>query len=320
MEPNTLDYLKIFGGSSHPTLTTAICKKLGVPQGKLRIEKFSNGEKYIQLLESVRGCNCFVVQTSTGNVNEEYMELFLILDALRRSLAKYIHVVIPHFGYARQDRIAEPREPISAKLMANLIESAGAKHIITLRLHSDQIQGFFEKPVDNLPTKKLFAEYLKKKKLKDLVIVSPDAGGAKSAEKFARTMDAPLAILHKSRPAHNQAEIQHVIGDVKGRTAIIYDDMVDTAGSVVAAAAMLQQQGARDIYLIATHAVLSGPAITRLKQAPFKEIIFTDSIPHDYSELPNVKILSITELMAKTILGIHEGRSISKHWDMSQQQ
>ena len=310
-----LQYLKIFTGNSHPELGKTICKKIGIKPGKLNTKKFACGENYVQIGESVRGCNCFVIQTATANVNEDLIELFLIIDALKRSLAKYIHVVIPHFGYARQDRIADPREPISAKLMANLIEQAGAKHIITLDLHSDQIQAFFEKPVDNLTAKKLFLDYFKKKKLKNPVIVSPDAGGAKNAEKFAKLLGASLAILHKSRPRHNEAEIQHIIGDVKNKTAIIFDDMIDTAGSVTAAAQVLKKNGAKEIYLAATHAVLSKLALDKLKNSEFKEVVVTDSIPHNLSKLKNINVLSIADMFANTIKGVHQGRSVSKFWE-----
>ncbi|MFH1546736.1 MAG: ribose-phosphate diphosphokinase, partial [Patescibacteria group bacterium] len=240
---------------------------------------------------------------------------FLIIDALKRSLAKYIHVVIPHFGYARQDKITDPREPISAKLVANLIECAGAKHIITLDLHSDQTQAFFEKPVDNLTAQKLFLDYFEKKKLKNVVVVSPDAGGAKKAEKFAKLLNTDLAILHKSRPAHNRAEIQKVVGEVKNKAAILFDDLVDTAGSVAAAAEALRKNGATKIFLAATHAVLSGDAKQKLAAAKFEEIIFTDSISQNFGKLENVKVLSIAELLAKTIRGVHESRSVSKFWE-----
>ncbi len=310
-----LKFLKIFSTSSAVSLGDEICRKAGVPPGKLTSKKFACGERYVQIGESVRGCNCFVISTATHKVDEDLMELFLTIDALKRSLAKYIHVVIPHFGYARQDRIADPREPISAKLVANLIETAGAKHVITLDLHSDQAQAFFEKPVDNLTAQKLFLDYFAKKQIKNTVVVSPDAGGAKKAEKFARLLGADLAILHKSRPAHNRAEIQKVVGDVAGKVAILFDDMVDTAGSVAAAAEVLRKNGANKVFLAATHAVLSGEAKEKLAQAKFEEIVFTDSIPQDFGKLKNVKILSITDLLAKTIVGIHTGRSVSKLWE-----
>lgn len=310
-----LKYLKIFTGSSHPALGAAVCKKIGVTPGKLNLKKFACGEKYVQIGESVRGCNCFVLQTGTANADQEIIELCIIIDALKRSLAKYIHVVIPHFAYARQDRITDPREAISAKLMTSLIERAGTKHTITLDLHSDQIQAFFDKPVDNLSAKQLFLDYFRKKKIKNPVVVSPDAGGAKNAEKFARKLGANLAIMHKTRPVHNTAEIMHIIGDVKNQDAIIFDDMVDTAGSVVAAANVLKQRGARDLYLAATHAVLSGEAIARLEKSAFKEIIFTDSIPQNYGRLKNIKIISIADMLAKTIEGVHFGRSVSKFWE-----
>jgi len=310
-----LKYLKIFSTTSAQDLGKKICQKAKVKPGKIMTKRFACGEKYVQIGESVRGCNCFVISSATHNVDEDLMELFLIIDALKRSLAKYIHVVIPHFGYARQDKITDSREPISAKLVANLIETAGAKHIITFDLHSDQIQAFFEKPVDNLTAKKLFFDYFKKKKLKDLVVVSPDAGGAKNAEKLAKLLGSSLAILHKTRPAHNKAEIQKVVGDVAGKTAILFDDIVDTAGSVSAAAEALRKSGAKEVFLAATHAVLSDNARDKLAKAKFKEIIFTDSIPQNFGKLKNVKILSIADLMAKTICGVHQGRSVSKFWE-----
>lgn len=313
-----LKYLKIFSGASHTGLTDAICRQLGVQSGRLKTERFSCGEKYVQIGESVRGCNCFVIQTATQNVDEDLIELFLIIDALKRSLAKYIHVVVPHFGYARQDKITDPREPISAKLMANLIVRAGAKHVITLELHSDQIQGFFEVPVDNLSARKLFVDYFKQKKFRDPVVVSPDAGGAKNAERFAKLLGASLAIMHKSRPKHNIAEIQHIIGDVRGRPAIIYDDMIDTAGSVTAAVKVLRKEGAREVYLAATHPVFSGPAVQRLNNAKFKEIVVTDSIPHDFKQIKNLKVISIAKLFANTIKGVHQGRSVSQFWESVQ--
>ncbi|MCF7846344.1 MAG: ribose-phosphate diphosphokinase [Candidatus Peribacteraceae bacterium] len=310
-----LKFLKIFSTKSAAELSREICRKIGVNPGKLTSKKFACGEQYVQIGESVRGCNCFVISTATQNVDEDLMELFLIIDALKRSLAKYIHVVIPHFGYARQDRITDPREPISAKLVANLIETAGAKHIITLDLHSDQTQAFFEKPVDNLTAQKLFLDYLTRRKIKNPVVVSPDAGGAKKAERFAKLLNADLAILHKSRPAHNRAEIQKVVGEVKGKTAILFDDIVDTGGSVAAAADVLRSKGAKQVYLAATHAVLSEDALVKLGQAKFTEIIFTDSIPQKFGKLKNVKVISIADLLAKTISGVHAGRSVSKFWE-----
>jgi ribose-phosphate pyrophosphokinase len=312
---NNLQFLKVFSSQNCEKLGKTVCQKIGVKPGKLNLERFACGERYVQIGESVRGCNCFVISTATQNVDTDLIELFLIIDALKCSLAKYVHVVIPHFGYARQDKITDPREPISAKLMTKLIECAGAKHTITLDLHSAQIQAFFEKPVDNLTAKKLFLAHFKKKKLCNPVIVSPDAGGAKNAEKFAKLLGGSLAILHKTRPKHNEAEITRIVGEVKNCSAILFDDMIDTAGSVAAAAKVLQKNGAKEIYLAATHAVFSGKARESLADAKFKEIVVTDSIPQNFDELKNIKVLSIASLLAKTIEGVHLGRSVSKFWE-----
>lgn len=311
---NQFKFLKIFAGTSAKALGQAVCQQLKVKPGKLKLEEFACGEKYVQIGESVRGMNCFVIATASQDVNSDLMELFLIIDALKRSLAKYIHVVLPHFGYARQDKITDPREPISAKLMAGLLEKAGAKHIITLDLHSPQVQAFFEKPVDHLTAKKIFLTYFQKKCLAKPVVVSPDAGGAKNAEKFARLLGTSLAILHKTRPRHNEVEITKIVGEVKNCSAILFDDLVDTAGSCVAAAKVLRQAGAQEIFLAASHAVFSGEARSRLRQADFKEIVVTDSIPQDFGELTNVKVLSIRKLLAQTIAGVHLGRSVSQFW------
>ncbi|MBU1152280.1 ribose-phosphate pyrophosphokinase [Patescibacteria group bacterium] len=304
--------LKIFSGSSHPELAKEIAKYLKVPLNEMEISRFACGEIYAKPKDTVRGCDVFVVQTATANVNEDLMELFIILDSLKRSFAERIHVIMPHYGYARQDRVATPREPISAKLMADLISTAGADHLITMKLHSDQGQGFFNFSVDNLNTNKLFADYFKKKKLKDVVVVSPDAGGAKDAKKFADLIGANLAIIHKSRPAHNKSEVTHVVGEVEGKHCILYDDMVDTAGSVSAGVDALRAMGAnKDIYLAATHAVFSGPAVERLEKAGFKEVVVTNSIPV-VKKFKGLKMLSVAKLLADTSRSVHEAKSVTK--------
>ena len=235
------------------------------------------------------------------------------LDALKRSFAARLHVVIPYYPYARQDRVAQPREPISAKLLADLISAAGADHLMTITLHSQQEQGFFDFPVDNLYARVLFADYFKKKKLKDAVVVSPDVGGAREAKKLADYIGADLAIMHKTRPKHNVAEIKEVIGDVEGRTCILYDDIVDTAGTVCEAVGVLRKKKVgKDIYLAATHAVLSDPAVQRLKKARFKEVVVTDTVPILAAQkFAALKTISVAPLLAKTISHVHMNKSVS---------
>ena len=305
--------LKIFSGSSHPQLAQEIAKHLHVKLSEMELKRFACNEIYAKPVESVRGCDVFVVQTATGRVNEDLMELFIMIDALKRSFAAHIHVIIPHYGYARQDRVATPREPISAKLVANLISAAGANHVITINLHSDQEQGFFDFPVDNLKAKKIFVDYFLRKKLKDLVVVAPDAGAAKEAKRFADSIGAELAIIHKVRPEHNVSEVMHVVGDVVDKTCIIYDDMVDTGGTVVAGKEALLKKGAKDdVYLVSTHAVFSPPSVERLRGAKFKEVVVTDTIPIGPEKMfPGLVVLSVAPLLAKTIKNVHESKSVS---------
>lgn len=305
--------IKIFAGSSHPELAKEIVKHLKVKLAPLKISRFACNEIYAKPMETVRGCDVFVIQTSSENVNEDLMELFIILDSLKRSFAGTIHVVMPHYAYARQDRVASSREPISAKLVADLISTAGADHLISLKLHSDQEQGFFNFPVDNVDTAKLFAQYFKKKKIKDLVVVSPDAGGVKDAKTFADLLGAKLAIIHKSRTGHNQAVATHIVGEVKGKNCIVFDDMVDTAGSVTSGLQTLQKAGIKSAYLAATHAVFSEPAADRLAKAGFKEVVVTDSIPvPKHKHFKGLKILSIAPFLAKIIKNVHEAKSVSE--------
>lgn len=305
--------LKFFAGSSHPELAQEVAKELGVPLSAMDLKRFACGEIYAKPHDTVRGCDVFVLQTATAHVNEDYMELFIILDALKRSFAKGIHVVIPHYGYARQDRVASPREPISAKLMADLMSSAGAQHVITMNLHSDQEQGFFNFPVDNLNAAKLFVKYVKDKKFKDGVIVAPDIGSAKMAKKFADEVGMELAIINKVRPKHNVAEVMHLVGDVAGKTCIIFDDLVDTAGTTLAAKEALMKNGAnKDVYLIATHAVFSDPAVERLKKAAFKEVIVSNTIPLPKEKhFKGLQVISVAGVLAKAIQNIHESKSVS---------
>lgn len=305
--------LKLFAGSSHPNLAVAISKLLKVPLSPLDIRRFASNEIYAKPGETVRNIDVFVIQTGTQNVNEDLMELFIMLDSFKRSFAAKVHVVMPYFPYARQDRVAAPREPISAKLMADLVSKAGADHVITFTLHSDQEQGFFDFPVDNLTARMLFADYFKKKKLKDLTVVAPDVGSAKEAQRLAKLLNADLAILNKIRSAHNVSEVTHLVGNVAGRTCLLYDDLVDTAGSVTNGAVVLRKYHAnKDMYLAATHPVLSLDAHKKLRKTRFKEIVFTDTIPIPKSKrLPNMKILSVAPLLAAVIQNVHAGKPLT---------
>lgn len=304
--------MKLFSGSSHPALAEAIAKELRAELGKITLKTFSCGEQYARYEESVRGKSVFIVQTGTEACDSDILEMCLMCQAAKLGFASSVHLVLPHFPYARQDRVAEPREPISAKLVADLLKTAGADHVITLSLHSDQIQGFFGIPVDALSARGLFAAEIKKRKLKNPVVVSPDEGGAKHAKKFADMLSADLAIMHKTRPAHNKAEILHVVGDIAGKTAILYDDMIDTAGSIVAAKDALLKEGANpEIYAVATHGIFSGPAVARLQQARFKEILVTDSLPLEGKEFPGLTICSVAPLLAEVIEHVEKGQSVT---------
>lgn len=303
---------KIFAGSSHLDFAAKVAEKCGTSLGKMERTRFACGENYVRFTETFRGQDVFLVQTCrTGHMNDDLMELLLMIDAAKKSFAKSIHVVLPYMAYSRQDKIHAPREGISARLLADLIVKAGADHIITLHFHADQIQGFFQCPTDNLNPRKLFVDYIKSKKIKDSVIVSPDAGGAKMAKSYANDLGIPLVIMHKQRPGHNISEVTHVIGDVEGKTPIIMDDMIDTAGSVCAAKEALINAGSnKDVYLGATHAIFSGPARDRLSKAHFKEIVCTDSLPVD-NPPTNFHTLSSTDLIAGVIQNVANNKSVS---------
>ncbi len=307
--------IKVFSGTSHLGLANAIAKYLKMPLSAINLSRFASNEIYARPGESVRNADVFVIQTATENVNEELMELFIMLDAFKRSFANKVHVVMPYFPYARQDRVAAPREPITAKLVADLISKAGADHLITMHLHSDQEQGFFDFPVDNLSVRHLFADYFRKKKLKNVCVVAPDVGSAKECRRLARMLDADLAILNKERrtDVHNTSTPVELVGDVFGKTCIIFDDLVDTAGSVANAASVLKEKGAgKDMYLAAVHPVLSRDAVSKLRKAKFKEIIFTDSVPiAPKKKLANMKIISIAPLFAEVITHVHKGQAVT---------
>ncbi len=303
--------MRLVCGSAHSQLGSDIAKCLGIELGKMRISKFSCGEIYARVEESIRGNEIYVLQTIGDTPNDDFMELFLIMDALKRASASAIHVIIPHYGYARQDKKSAPREPISARLMADLLSAVGFDRLITVDLHADQIQGFFSQPVDHLTAMPLFVDYFSKKNLSDLVVVAPDAGRAKFAKKLGDKLGAELAILHKTRPDHNVAEIVNIVGNVKGKTLLLVDDMVDTAGSVTSGIEALRKYGCNDnIYLATTHAIFSGPAIDRLSQAGFKEVVVTDTIPVK-KHFEGLKVLSMAPMLAEALKRNHEHHSIS---------
>ncbi|MGH9703125.1 MAG: ribose-phosphate diphosphokinase [Candidatus Acidiferrales bacterium] len=305
---------KIFSGSANPQLTDAICSYLGMTRGRAERGQFSDGEQRYQIQENVRGADVFVVQPCSHPVDFHLMELLLMIDAFKRASAWRITAVIPYYAYARQDRKDRPRVPISAKLVADLLETAGASRALTLDLHAPQIQGYFNVPVDHLFAAPVMVEYFRKKHLGSLTVVSPDAGGVERARYFAKKMDAPLAIVDKRRIDVNVSEVMHLIGDVKGRPALIIDDLIDTAGTLVKTVEALLKEGATKVYAGSTHAVLSGPAVKRIAESPLEEVIVTDSVPlsENAKQLDKIKVLSVAELLARGIRSIHEETSISE--------
>ncbi len=310
----TDDKFKIFSGSANPRLTDAICSYLSVKRGQAERGQFSDGETRFQVLENVRGADVFVVQPCSHPVDFHLMELLLMIDAFKRASAWRITAVIPYYAYARQDRKDRPRVAISAKLVADLLETAGASRALTLDLHAPQIQGYFNVPVDHLFAAPVMVEYFKKKKLGPLTVVSPDAGGVERARYFAKKMDAPLAIVDKRRIDVNVSEVMNLIGEVKGRAALVIDDIIDTAGTLVKTAEALLKEGATEVFAGCTHAVLSGPAVERICSSPMKEVIVTDSVPLSEAaqKVAKIKVLSVAELLARGIRSIHEETSISE--------
>ncbi len=305
---------KIFHGSAHPPLAQEICRYLGIQAGKASLGKFSDGEIYFQILENVRGADVFVVQPCHHPVDFHLMELLMMIDAFKRASAWRITAVVPYYCYARQDRKDKPRVPISAKLVADLLETAGASRALTLDLHAPQIQGYFNVPVDHLYASPVLVEYFKKKNLKALTVVSPDAGGVERARFFAKRLDAPLAIVDKRRVDVDVSEVMHLIGDVKGRPALVIDDIIDTAGTLVKTAEALLEEGATKVFAACTHAVLSGPAVDRVERSPIEEVVVTNSVPLSVpaKKIAKIKVLSVAELLARGIRSIHEETSISE--------
>jgi len=310
------DCIKIFHCNANKELTKEIADIVGVPVGDAQVGTFSNGEISVNINESVRGADVFLVQSTSAPVNNNLMELLIMIDALKRASAGRITAVIPFYAYARQDRKSKPREPITAKLVADLITTAGADRILTMDLHAPQIQGFFNIPVDNLYAMPIISNYFMEKGLEDIVVVSPDVGGVTRARNLASKLNAPLAIVDKRRPKANVAEVMNIIGDVEGRTCIMIDDMVDTGGSVTNAAKVLMDMGAKEVYVACTHPVLSGPAFERINESVIKELVVTDTIPLPKDKHSDkIKVLSVAPLFAEAIRRIYEGLSVSILFD-----
>jgi len=307
------DNLKIFSGSSNVELAGAICKYLGIPLGGAKIERFPDGEKAIRVEDDVRGRDCFVVQSTSRPVDEHLMELLIYLDCLRRASAKRITAVIPYFGYARQDRKDEGRVPITAKLVANIICTAGADRVLAIDLHANQLQGFFDIPVDHLTGEVVLSDYFRKRKIENLSVVSPDVGNIKIASRYASDLGGDLAIVHKRRVSGSEIEAQEIIGEVDGRNVLMVDDIIATAGTVCGAAELVKQRGAQKIYVGATHGVFADEALERLRQAPIDEIVVTDTIPlgRKVEKLRQIKVLSVSVMVGEAIKRIHRNESVS---------
>jgi len=307
------NHILVFSGNSNKKLALDICRNLKIKLGDASINKFSDGEIRVKINSNVRGQDVFVIQSTSDPANENLMELLIMIDALKRASAQRITAVLPYFGYARQDRKDQPRVPITAKLVANLLTTAGADRILTVDLHAGQIQGFFDIPLDHLFAVKIFMDYKKKTKLKgELVVVSPDVGGIKTARAYAKRFNCALAIVDKRRIDDRKAKVMHIMGDVKGKTAVIVDDMVATAGSLVEAVAAIKKQGALEVSAAITHPVLCGPAIERIKNSALKELIVTDTISVGKEKmLSKIKVLSVAPLLAEAIKRIHDEESLS---------
>lgn len=317
--------MQLFSGSVNPELARQIAEELGVSLGNIRLEKFANGEIYARYQESIRGNDVFLIQSVADSadrsfdVNDALMELLIMVDAAKRASARHITAVVAHYGYARQDRKAASREPITAKLVADLLTVAGVDRVMTIDLHVGQIQGYFNLPVDHLTALPILADYFKAKNLpqEKLCVVSPDVGRAKAAKKFSDMMGADLAIMHKGRPGHNKAEITALIGDVTGKICIVNDDMIDTAGSIAAATQTLKDKGAEKIFVCCTHPIFSGPAYDRLNNAPIEEVVACNTIPVPQDkQTGKIKVVSVAPLLAKAIKNIYENGSVSDLFDI----
>jgi ribose-phosphate pyrophosphokinase len=305
--------LKVFSGNAHPSLAGEICRVLGIPIGAVEVRRFADGESYCQILENVRGTDVFVIQPTCPPVDQNLMELLVMLDAFKRSSAARITAVLPYYGYARQDRKDKPRVPISAKLVADLLTAAGADRILAMDLHAPAIQGFFDIPVDHLFAAPVLIDHVAKLKLKELVIVSPDAGGVERARAYAKRLGASLAIIDKRRGEKNEPQVMHVIGEVKGRNCLIVDDIIDTGGTLIGTVHALTAKGAKAIYGCFSHGVLSGPAIDRIRASEMALTVVTNSVPLDEAKRKagRVTVLSVAELLGEAIQRIHTNSSVS---------
>ncbi|WP_207302256.1 ribose-phosphate diphosphokinase [Gracilibacillus phocaeensis] len=308
--------LKVLTLNSNPKLAEEIAANIGVELGKSSVTKFSDGEIQINIEESIRGCDVYVVQSTCEPGNQHIMELLIMIDALKRASAKSINIVIPYYGYARQDRKARAREPITAKLVADLLQVAGATRVITLDLHAPQIQGFFDIPVDQLVGVPILSSYWSKKDLDDIVVVSPDHGGVTRARQLAERLKAPIAIIDKRRPRPNVAEVMNIVGNIEGKTAILIDDIIDTAGTITLGANALIENGAKEVFACCTHPVLSGPAIERIENSKIKELVVTNSIPlSEEKQIDKLTQLSVAPLISEAIIRVHERQSVSILFD-----
>lgn len=308
--------IKLFAGNSNPEFAEKVAEYAGVTLGNAYVSTFSDGEIYVNIKETVRGVDVFVIQSTNPPVNDNLMELLIMIDALRRASAGRITAVLPYYGYARQDRKAKARDPITAKLVANLITIAGADRVLSMDLHASQIQGYFDIPVDHLLGVPILAEHFKKQNLEDLVVVSPDMGSVTRARNFANIMDAPIAIIDKRRPKANVSEVMNIIGDIEGKNVIIVDDLIDTAGTITQAANALKEYGAKSVQACCTHPVLSGPAIERINNSSIEKLVVTDTVPlgkEKYSE--KIVSVSVSKLFGKAIRRIHDNKSVSKLFD-----
>lgn len=303
--------LRIFSGSSNQELTAQICERLGVEPGKVNISRFKSGEIYVHYEESVRNSDVFIVQSLAHPINELFVELLVMIDAAKRASAKTVNIIMPYYGYARQERKSAPREPISAKMLADVLTTTGASRVVTIDLHAPAIQGFFNIPVDHLTALDIMTDYLRAQNIKNPVIVSPDAGRATTAEKLADGLDSPFAIMIKKRPAHNQSVITHVIGEVQGCTPIIIEDLIDTGTTIVNVVEGLKERGAEDPYVCATHGLFSADAIDKLKHPNIREVVITDSIAQPVQLPSNFTVLSVAPMLAQATQFIMEGGSIA---------